>query len=230
MVNYQISVWIPIYMLWMWTQTCTYPEQVRNKQWIIATLEKRYSMRKFVHLCVYQCRPCYPSGTKALKIYRLTQLFWLCCVRVSTCRSMHESVFFDHYGLLESGKRPHLSELEKQGCGWFGGIFCECYMLLAREALDKQLLLWNLASMKHMSQNAMLSRVDCSWLTYILYLTSSKANQTKTSLLCAYAWPHGADSYQPTSGFKFPGWRSHESHEISWKGMSSSYGQNKMGQ
>jgi len=94
MVNYQISVWIPIYMLWMWTQTCTYPEQVRNKQWIIATLEKRYSMRKFVHLCVYQCRPCYPSGTKALKIYRLTQLFWLCCVCVNMSNHARICVFW----------------------------------------------------------------------------------------------------------------------------------------
>lgn len=76
----------------------------------------------------------------------------------------------------------------------------------------------------------MLCCVDCSQFTYILYLTSSKANQTKTSLLCAHARPHDADSYQPTSSFKFPGWRSHESHEISWKGMPSSYGQNKMGQ
>lgn len=221
MVNYQISVWIPIYMLWMWTQTCTYPEQVRNKQWIIATLEKRYSMRKFVHLCVYQCRPCYPSGTKALKIYRLTQLFWLCCVCVNMSNHARICVFWSLWSAWIR-QTPSLVRVGERGL-W-------CYMLLAREALDKQLLLWNLASMKHMSQNAMLSRVDCSWLTYILYLTSSKANQTKTSLLCAYAWPHGADSYQPTSGFKFPGWRSHESHEISWKGMSSSYGQNKMGQ
>ena len=189
-------------------------------------------MRKFVHLCVYQCRPCYPSGTKALKIYRLTQLFWLCCVRVVNM-SNHARIWCFFWSLWSAWIRqtPSLVRVGETGLWLVWWHFLRMLYVAGKRSTGQTAFV--VESSQH--ENTCPKMPCCLvWIAHgsLTFCTWQALRRIRPK---HHYFVHMLDhmvaaSYQPTSGFKFPGWRSHESHEISWKGMSSSYGQNKMGQ